>query len=318
MLKNFLSIVDRFGFIPNGGRIYYSMRSQPPLLAPMIKTFVDHTNNHEFAISSVDTLAREFDYWMENHTVVVKGHRLAKYGDNSSGPRPESYREDIETGKDFPNNTAREEHYSELKAAAESGMDFSSRWFITANGDNEGDLTHLKTRSIIPVELNAILFWNAKIIAEFYGYKGDSTNQDKYNAISLEFLIVRFCFLNYFKFWLKAIVFQAVDAVLWNEEKGAWLDYDLINEKPRPYFVPTNLSPLWMRCYNSSKREHITERVLNYINESKLDDYPAGIPTTTFHSGKKAFWSLIFLTGTLYFKVNNGIGLMCGLRCSTF
>lgn len=191
MLKNFLSIIDRFGFIPNGGRIYYSMRSQPPLLTPMVKTFVDHTNNKEFAISAVDTLAREFEYWLDNHTVIVKGHRVARYGDKSSGPRPESYREDIETGKDFPNENEREAHYSELKAAAESGMDFSSRWFINENGTNDGDLRNLKTRSIIPVELNAILYWNAKIIAEFYGYKGDTTKQQLYENRSNQFMKVR-------------------------------------------------------------------------------------------------------------------------------
>lgn len=156
----------------------------------MVKTYVDHTGNKEFAISSVDTLAREFDFWMSNHTVTVKGHRLAKYGDKSSGPRPESYREDVETGKGFANETEREEHYSELKAAAESGMDFSSRWFINADGTNSGDLTHLKTRSIIPVELNAILYWNAKIIAEFYGYKGDEARQAEFSKYSEDFKTV--------------------------------------------------------------------------------------------------------------------------------
>lgn len=156
----------------------------------MIKTYVDTTNDKAFAISSVDTLAREFDFWITNHTVTVKGHRLAKYGDNSSGPRPESYREDVETGKDFLNQTEREEHYSELKAAAESGMDFSSRWFINDDGTNIGDLRNLKTRSIIPVELNAILFWNAKIIAEFYGYKGDSVKQAEFAKHSEDFLNV--------------------------------------------------------------------------------------------------------------------------------
>lgn len=201
MLKNFLSIVDRFGFIPNGGRIYYSMRSQPPLLTPMVKTFVDHTNNKEFAISSVDTLAREFDYWLDNHTLMVKGHRVARYGDKSSGPRPESYREDVETGRDFPNDTEREAHYSELKAAAESGMDFSSRWFINSNGTNDGDLRDLKTRYIIPVELNAILYWNAKIIAEFYGYKGDSAKQELYEKRSNEFMKVR----KYFKAFVQRL-----------------------------------------------------------------------------------------------------------------
>lgn len=83
---------------------------------------------------------------------------------------------------------------------------------------------------------------------------------------------------------------KAVDEVLWNEEAGAWLDYDTINEKPRNYFVPTNLSPLWMRCYDPSKRQHIADRVVEYIKEMKLDDFPGGIPTTLFHSGEQWDW----------------------------
>lgn len=191
MLKNFLSIVDRFGFIPNGGRIYYSMRSQPPLLIPMVKTYVDHTHDVEFAVAAVDVLAREFDYWMTNHTVMVKGHLMARYGDKSSGPRPESYREDVETARDFPTDVEREDHYSELKAAAESGLDFSSRWFISSfDGSNNGDLRDLKTRSIIPVELNAILYWNAKIIAEFYGIANNTEKQQEYLQKSQDFMTV--------------------------------------------------------------------------------------------------------------------------------
>ncbi|KAL3272826.1 hypothetical protein HHI36_014285 [Cryptolaemus montrouzieri] len=31
MLENFLWLIEKFGFIPNGGRIYYLNRSQPPL-----------------------------------------------------------------------------------------------------------------------------------------------------------------------------------------------------------------------------------------------------------------------------------------------
>lgn len=137
MLENFLSIIDRFEFIPNGGRIYYEERSQPPLLTAMIKTYVDETKDTEFAIRSLDLLEREFQFWMNNHTVVVNGHKLAFYGDQSRGPRPESYREDVESADIFTTEEDKQEHYSELKAAAESGMDFSSRWFIN-NGTNQG------------------------------------------------------------------------------------------------------------------------------------------------------------------------------------
>lgn len=78
--------------------------------------------------------------------------------------------------------------------------------------------------------------------------------------------------------------------MLWNEEVGSWLDYDLINQKHRDYFVPTNLSPLWMRCYNPSRRQHIADRVMDYINKSRLNDYPGGVPTTESRSGEQWDW----------------------------
>lgn len=167
MLENFLSIINRFGFIPNGGRIYYSERSQPPLLAAMIKAYVDETKDLEFMKNATPILEREFYFFYNNHMVDVKGFPLATYGDKSTGPRPESYLEDILTANELESDQEKEDMWSELKAGAESGMDFSSRWFIK-NGTNEGDLRDLKCRSIVPVELNAILYWNANIIAEFY------------------------------------------------------------------------------------------------------------------------------------------------------
>ncbi|XP_055386870.1 trehalase isoform X2 [Condylostylus longicornis] len=268
MLKNFLSIVQRYGFVPNGGRIYYSKRSQPPLLAAMVKSYVDYTGDDKFAIDSVKTLEYEFEFWMNNHSHVIDGHCLVAYGDKSSGPRPESYSEDIETGHYLETEDEKQELYSELKAAAESGMDFSSRWFITSNGTNEGMLKDLKTRSIIPVELNAIMFWNAKIIAEFYSKAGDVKKCAEYEAKAQDIL-------------------KAIEAVLWHEDVGAWLDYDLINNKRRNYFVPTNLSPLWMKCYDITKSEHISERVLKYIENVGIDKYPGGVPNTLLNTGEQ-------------------------------
>lgn len=190
ILENFLSVIDRFGFIPNGGRIYYLARSHPPLLSGMIKSYFDATRDLSFAIASIDLLVREFDYFMTNKTVIVRGHRLARYIDHSSGPRPESYREDVEVGKEFLTEDERQSFYAECKAGGESGMDFSSRWFINEDGENIGSLKYLKTRSVIPVELNAMLHWNAKIIAEFYGYAGNEEKQKEFEGKAQEILIV--------------------------------------------------------------------------------------------------------------------------------
>lgn len=176
MMENFLLIIDRFGFIPNGGRIYYAERSQPPLLTGMIKSYVDTTNDFDFMRKALPILEREFYFFKNNHMVTVKGHSLAVYGDKSSGPRPESYLEDVEIGSSFETEEERQDFYSELKAGAESGMDYSSRWFINKrNGTNEGTLRDIKARSIVAVDLNAILYWNAKLLAEFSIKSGNAT-----------------------------------------------------------------------------------------------------------------------------------------------
>lgn len=143
MLDNFIYIVDMFGHIPNGGRIYYLERSQPPLLIPMIKLYLDFTHNLQYIKDNIKTIEKEFQYWMENHLKDVeidgKTYQLAVYGDKSRGPRPESYSEDYDGAAFFPDNEKKEDFYSELKAAAESGWDFSSRWFIN-NTTNKGKL----------------------------------------------------------------------------------------------------------------------------------------------------------------------------------
>ncbi len=37
ILENFLIMVDTHGLVPNGGRIYYTKRSQPPFLTLMVR-----------------------------------------------------------------------------------------------------------------------------------------------------------------------------------------------------------------------------------------------------------------------------------------
>lgn len=71
MLLNFLSVVDKYGFIPNGGRIYYARRSQPPLLIPMIQAYYEETKDIKFIKENIDTMEAEFQFWYNNHTIQV-------------------------------------------------------------------------------------------------------------------------------------------------------------------------------------------------------------------------------------------------------
>ncbi len=96
MIENLLHIVDVYGHIPNGGRIYYLMRSHPPLLSPMVQLYYEHTKDLEFIRKNVHLMEKEFQFWMNNRTVKIekdgKHYTLARYKEGSTGPRPESYR----------------------------------------------------------------------------------------------------------------------------------------------------------------------------------------------------------------------------------
>lgn len=216
IIENFISVIDRLGFIPNGGRVYYKSRSHPPLLAAMVKSYFDATDDINFAISSIRALENEFTFFM-NKTLIVNGRRLARYIEQSSGPRPESYREDLENAEEwFKTDDERQEYYLNMKAGAESGMDFSSRWFINETGGNVGTLKHIKARSIIPVELNAFLYWSATIISEFNGYAGRGDKQKEYEAKANEIKEVNFpkfyqlTDYNFFKFSSQSIKFYGM------------------------------------------------------------------------------------------------------------
>ncbi|KAH1030103.1 hypothetical protein HUJ05_003228 [Dendroctonus ponderosae] len=270
ILENFLYIVEKYGYIPNGGRIYYLARSQPPLLIPMVNMYYEFTRDATFIQQNLPTLEKEFDYWMTNHSKVVhldgKNYTLAVYGDRSQGPRPESYSEDVESSNIFKEQNKKEAYYSELKAAAESGWDFSSRWFIT-NATNKGNLTNIKTRSIVPVDLNAMIYWNAVLLADFNNLFGNAEKARYYSDIAEQ--------------WI-----EATKAVLWHEEIGSWLDYDLHNQVKRDYFYPTNISPLWTGCYDKSEKDSIVRNVLKYLQNKKIQ-YPGGVPSSVEHTGEQ-------------------------------
>jgi alpha,alpha-trehalase len=96
MLNNFVAIVDKIGFIPNGGRIYYTMRSHPPLLISMVDEYLKITHDDVWLKENLWLLEKEFEFWMTNRTVDIekngKNYTLARYYEESSGPRPESYK----------------------------------------------------------------------------------------------------------------------------------------------------------------------------------------------------------------------------------
>lgn len=168
VIENATSLIERFGFIPNGGRTYYLGRSQPPVFYLMLD--LAPPGNSLIEKRRLDALLTEYLFWMagseslrpgDAHRRVVcmpDGSILNRYWDEFDRPRDESYAEDVITAQQSGRHPGTV--YRNLRAAAESGWDFSSRWFY--GGDGIGATRIL---AIAPIDLNCLLYGIERAIA---------------------------------------------------------------------------------------------------------------------------------------------------------
>jgi alpha,alpha-trehalase len=170
MLDNFAHQVRTIGHIPNGNRTYYLSRSQPPFFAAMVGLYAAATDTTQ-ALRYLDALEAEHAFWMNGAERLSAGAAsrrvvrlrngavLNRYWDDLPQPRPEAYKPDYELGRTVP---VVETFYRHVKATAESGWDFSSRWLR-----DPADLRTLETTDLIPVDLNSLLYHTERTIAAF-------------------------------------------------------------------------------------------------------------------------------------------------------
>ncbi|XP_013143015.1 PREDICTED: trehalase-like [Papilio polytes] len=211
MIENLIQLLKKLGHIPNGSRIYYEQRSQPPLLSAMVSLYIQRTKDLAFLKANSEVLQYELEYWLETQTITFekdgKSYTLLQYRAPSAGPRPESYHEDYTLAQQFESEERQQEFYMDIKSAAESGWDFSSRWFIGPNGENNGNLSTIHTTKIIPVDLNSIFANALQNIAYFQGLLGNRREAAHWAYLANQ--------------WRTTI-----EDVLWDDEDGIWYDYN--------------------------------------------------------------------------------------------
>jgi alpha,alpha-trehalase len=177
MLDNFAHLVRTLGHIPNGNRTYYLGRSQPPYFGAMVGLYAQSADSTE-ALRYLDALEAEYAFWMDGASRLAPGTAyrrvvrlrdgalLNRYFDDIPEPRPESYREDYGLARTAPEGR-RTALYRNLRAAAESGWDFSSRWMRDPK-----DLRTLETTELAPVDLNSLLYHTERTIAALRRLRG--------------------------------------------------------------------------------------------------------------------------------------------------
>ncbi len=169
MLDNFAHLINNYDHIPNGNRTYYLSRSQPPFFGAMIGLYASATDTAN-ALAYLDALEKEYAFWMSGPRVVTlpDSSRLNRYWDELPEPRPESYREDFTLAQTLPAEE-RAKFYRNVRASAESGWDFSSRWMR-----DPSDLRTLETTDLAPIDLNSLLYHTERTIAALRRYRNQS------------------------------------------------------------------------------------------------------------------------------------------------
>lgn len=68
-IENFFDLVDQYGFVPNGARRYYLNRAHPPLLAQMVRVYLEQTGDVSVLDRGIPLLEKEHAFFMRNRTV---------------------------------------------------------------------------------------------------------------------------------------------------------------------------------------------------------------------------------------------------------
>lgn len=223
---NFLELIRRFGFVPNGNRDYYLGRSQPPLSSRLVRAVVEATRAkiHREGDSAraahllqwvreraVPLLASEFiDFWSDPKTRFDAETGLHRHWDALDVRRPERYSEDEESelGKTL----------RDVRAMAESGLDFTVL-YAGPSGKNE-------MSGFAPVMLNSLLARFAADVAWLADFAQMGDVQASFSQLAADRR-------------------AAIDRHLWDEEAGHYRSLHLETRQHSLGIGFTTFAPLF-------------------------------------------------------------------------
>ncbi|WP_342646423.1 alpha,alpha-trehalase TreA [Mucilaginibacter sp. CSA2-8R] len=266
MVKNFAYLIDRYGHIPNGNRTYYLSRSQPPFFSLMVELLAKYKGK-EILVTYRPQLIKEYQYWMHGavalkpgaaveHTIrLADGSLLNRYWDSNNTPREESYREDVLAGRQTTQKPP--DFYRNIRAAAESGWDFSSRWM--ADGKT---LATIQTTSLAAVDLNSLIYHLETVIARSYTISVNTKMAAFYQrkAALRKVAVLKYC---------------------WDKQNGCFKDYQWQRKKLSNQISIAMAYPLF---FNLADKEQ-AEKVAALIQKRFLQQ--GGVATTAVNTGQQ-------------------------------
>lgn len=270
MMKNYAFMIRKFGFIPTASRTYFLSRSQPPFFSQMVRLLAGHRGRTRTYAEYLPYMLAEYRFWMKGRLKLGKtehkayarvvempnGMNLNRYYDNKMTPRPESLREDIETA-DGSHDREADRVFLHLRAAAESGWDFSSRWLLDAK-----DIKTIHTADIIPVDLNCLLYQLETTIAEAYRLIKNPLLARKFQNLADRRV-------------------KAIQTFCWDEKSQFFVDYNFHHERPTGQLSLAAVYPLYARIATKKQADAVAKKLEKEFLK------PGGLVTTLTASGEQ-------------------------------
>jgi alpha,alpha-trehalase len=268
MIKNITYMIDRFGFVPTANRTYYLSRSQPPFFSQMIKMLAQHVGKNIMS-EYLPYLLIEYQFWMKGEEMLSQdakayahiarmpdGTVLNRYYDSQVTPRPESFVSDT-SATDGMNEIKASKLYQSLRAAAESGWDFSSRWF-----DDPHDIRTIRTADVVPIDLNCLLYQLEGIIADAYDLNDQLSLAKKFRNLS-------------------EVRAQALQKYCWDEKQSFFVDFDLQNGRKRTNLTLASIFPLYAKIATNEQAKKVALHLKNDFLKK------GGLVTTLVNNGQQ-------------------------------
>lgn len=125
-VDNLLFLIERYGYVPNGNRLFYLTRSQPPVLYLMVADIYQETQDDEWLSKAYKNLKTEHQFFMENRgTPIGLNQYSGSVCKEKAKKHADRYRR--RTGLDCVNDTD-EEVWRHYIVYCESGWDVNPRW----------------------------------------------------------------------------------------------------------------------------------------------------------------------------------------------
>ncbi len=252
--RNFIHLIETYGFVPNGNRTYYLDHSQPPFFGPLLDLNLQlHPEERRELPRAVAALEKEMDFW--------KYHRrdrcgLEHYGSDADRERMLEFYPCAEQRLGYPagaDEATRLAAAREGLAEAESGWDFNPRF-------------ERNCPDYVAIDLNSLLYADRRLLAHLHRELGDlgRAGEWEHSADIRGQLINRYC---------------------WSEPRGVFLDYNFRTRRHSPVLSAASLYPLWARLATPEQAESTLDAV-----EQKLECKYGIACCEQYDSGRNYQW----------------------------